>query len=245
MAEALKRPGGELASRPLHFFWAVDCSGSMYGEKIGAVNNAIQSTIPEMREAAKDNPNAQLLVRTLKFSTGASWVTSNPTNIEDFDWNDLDAGGVTDLGQAFDMLSAQLTIPPMTDRALPPVIVLLSDGQPTDDYKKGLDKLLHLPWGKKAVRIAISIGQDADDDVLQEFTGNRELVLQANNPEALVKCIKWASTAASVVSAPASRAKVVDDVQADDGAANATNAPLVLDMDNIPDPGAVGANDVW
>jgi len=24
-----KRPGGELASRPLHFFWIADCSGSM------------------------------------------------------------------------------------------------------------------------------------------------------------------------------------------------------------------------
>lgn len=34
MAEALKRPGGELESRPLHFFWVVDCSGSMYGEKL-------------------------------------------------------------------------------------------------------------------------------------------------------------------------------------------------------------------
>lgn len=53
MAEALKRPGGELASRPLHFFWVVDCSGSMYGEKIGTVNHAIQSTIPEMVDAAK------------------------------------------------------------------------------------------------------------------------------------------------------------------------------------------------
>lgn len=139
MAEALKRPGGELASRPLHFFWVVDCSGSMYGEKIGTVNHAIQSTIPEMVDAAKDNPNAQLLVRTLKFSTGATWVTPDPVNIEDFAWDDLDAGGVTDLGKAFEMLAAQLTIPPMTDRALPPVIVLLSDGQPTDDYKKSLD----------------------------------------------------------------------------------------------------------
>lgn len=55
MAEALKRPGGELASRPLHFFWVVDCSGSMYGEKIGTVNHAIQSTIPEMVDAAKAN----------------------------------------------------------------------------------------------------------------------------------------------------------------------------------------------
>ena len=244
MAEHLKRPGGELASRPLHFFWLVDCSGSMYGEKIGTVNHAIQSTIPEMADAAKDNPNAQLMVRTLKFSTGASWVTPNPVNIEDFAWNDLDAGGVTDLGKAFELLAGQLTIPPMTDRALPPVIVLLSDGQPTDDYKKGLDKLLHLPWGKKAVRIAISIGQDADDDILQEFTGNRELVLQANNPQALVKMIKWASTAASLVSAPASRPTDLLDAPAT-GAANDTNAPLVLDMNNIPDPSAVGANDVW
>ena len=245
MAEVLKRPGGELATRPLHFFWVVDCSGSMYGEKIGSVNNAIQSVIPEMRDAANNNPNAELLVRTLKFSTGASWVTSSPINIDDFAWNDLDAGGVTDLGVAFDMLAAQLTIPPMTDRALPPVIVLLSDGQPTDDYKKALDKLLHLPWGKKSVRIAISIGQDADDDVLQEFTGNRELVLQANNPEALVKCIKWASTAASLVSAPASRPKDFTDSQTSSGAPSDTNAPLVLDMNNIPDPSSVAAGDVW
>lgn len=71
MAEKMKRPGGELASRPLHFFWIVDCSGSMYGEKIGAVNHAIQSVIPEMVDAASNNPNAQLLVRTLQFSSGA------------------------------------------------------------------------------------------------------------------------------------------------------------------------------
>ena len=240
----LKRPGGELASRPLHFIWVVDCSGSMSGEKIGTVNHAIQSTIPEMADAAKDNPNAQLLVRTLKFSTGASWVTTNPVPIEDFAWDDLDAGGVTDLGKAFEMLAAQLTIPPMTDRALPPVLVLLSDGQPTDDYKNSLDKLLHLPWGKKAVRIAISIGQDADDDVLAQFTGNRELVLQANNPQALVKMIKWASTAASMVSAPASRPKDQEEIEEGKDSSQ-TNAPLVLDMNNIPDPASIGAGDVW
>ena len=238
----IKRPGGELASRPLHFIWAVDCSGSMYGDKIGAVNHAIQSTIPDMADAAKENPNAQLLVRTLKFSTGASWVTTTPIPIEDFAWDDLDASGLTDLGKAFEMIAAQLTIPPMSERALPPVIVLLSDGQPTDDYKKSLDKLLHLPWGKKAVRIAIAIGQDADNDVLEQFTGNKELVLQANNPQALVKMIKWASTAASMVSAPASRPNDMIDLKKD---APATNADLMLDMNNIPDTDEVDADDVW
>ena len=54
--EVLQRPGGELATRPIHFFWVVDCSGSMYGEKIGIVNNTIQECIPEMRSAADNNP---------------------------------------------------------------------------------------------------------------------------------------------------------------------------------------------
>ena len=237
----LKRPGGELASRPLHFFWIVDCSGSMYGEKIGTVNHAIQSTIPEMVSAAENNPNAQLMIRTLKFSTGASWVTSSPVNVEDFAWDDLEAEGVTDLGKAFELLSAQLTIPPMSDRALPPVLVLLSDGQPTDDYKKALTELKKLPWGKKAVKIAISIGQDADDDVLEEFTGNKELVLQANNAAALTKMIKWASTAASLVSAPASVA-MDDEGATGDGVAN----PVIVDMGGrIPDLDDIQEGDVW
>jgi uncharacterized protein YegL len=194
-----------------------------------------------MADAAKSNPNAQLLVRTLKFSTGASWVTAAPVNVEDYSWSDLSANGVTELGKAFNMLVAQLTIPPMSDRALPPVIVLLSDGQPTDEYKPELEKLLKLPWGKKSVRIAISIGHDADDDVLYEFTGNKELVLQANNAEDLVKMIKWASTAASMVSAPASRPS---DMQSNANNGGGT-APLVLDMNNIPSPTDMNDSEVW
>lgn len=178
------------------------------------------------------------MIRTLKFATGASWVTSNPVNVEDFAWDDLEAGGVTDLGKAFELLAAQLTIPPMSDRALPPVLVLLSDGQPTDDYKKALAELKKLPWGKKAVKIAISIGQDADDDVLEEFTGNKELVLQANNAAALTKMIKWASTAASLVSAPAS---IAADAVREDG-----ESPVIVDMGGrIPDLDDIEEGDVW
>lgn len=251
----LERPGGKLATRPLHFFWMVDCSGSMFGDgKIGIVNNTIQECIPEMAAAADNNPNAQLLVRALQFSTGANWITANPVPIEDYSWEDLDASGVTDLGKAFDLLAAQLGIPPMPTRALPPVCVLLSDGQPTDNYKQSLDKLKALPWFKKAVKIAISIGKDADDDVLADFTGNRELIIQANNPQALVKAIKWASTTASMVSAPSSKpmnsapasAPTGSGADIDDPFAPANNnVPLVIDLSNIPNPDDFDAGSVW
>ena len=256
--QELQRPGGELATRPIHFFWVVDCSGSMYGEKIGIVNNTIQECIPEMRNSADNNPNAQLLIRALQFSSGASWITTSPVPVENYSWEDMDANGLTELGKAFDLLAAQLSIPPMPSRALPPVIVLLSDGQPTDDYKKSLDKLKGMPWFRKAVKIAISIGQDADDDVLIEFTGNKELVLQANNATALAKMIKWASTTASMVSAPSSKpmnsipvsapaaSTPAASVPADDPFAPANNgAPLVLDMSNIPNPDDFDEGAVW
>jgi uncharacterized protein YegL len=105
-------------------------------------------------------------------------------------------GGNTDMGAALKLVAEQLAVTQMTDRALPPVLVLVSDGQPTDDFEAGLQALLGQPWGKRAVRIAIGIGHDVDIDVLRRFIAHpeRQPVL-ANNPEMLVRYIQWASTA--------------------------------------------------
>jgi uncharacterized protein YegL len=178
--------------------------------KIQSLNTAIREAIPHMKKVAEDNPNAQVLVRAVKFSNGAQWHISQPTPVADFAWADLTADGETDMGKALELVAEQLKMPPMSDRALPPVLVLVSDGQPTDDFDNGLKSLMDQPWGKKAVRIAISIGQDADPEVLQKFIGNSELKpLAANSPEALVKHIKWASTAVlKSASSPAATADV-------------------------------------
>lgn len=205
-----RRPGGELASRPLHFFWICDCSGSMQTDgKIQALNNAIKEAVPHMQKSADENPNAQVFARALTFSDGAQWHVPEPTPIEQFRWTDLAAGGMTDMGKALVLLAQQLRIPPMTDRALPPVLVLISDGQPTDDFDADLKALMDVPWAKRAVRIAIAIGQDADHGPLRKFIGNPEVpVLEANNAETLVNYIRWASTAVlRAASSPASQSR--------------------------------------
>jgi len=233
--QVLKRPGGELASRPLHFIWIADCSGSMSGEKIQQLNFAIREAIPNMRVVADENPNAEVLVRALKFSTGAQWHIASPTKISEFEWKDLQADGVTDMGKALKMVADQMKMPPMSDRALPPVLVLFSDGQPTDDFNAGLQELMALPWGKKAVRIAIAIGEDADTDVLQQFMGaNSELKpLQANNAQQLAKYIKWVSTA--VLKATSSPGSITEAM------AKGSNVPLPA----LPASDPATLNDVW
>ena len=195
-------PGGEMSSRILDFFWIADCSGSMHGEKIQTLNYAIRQTIPDMRKEADANPNASIMVRAVKFSDGAAWHISDATPIDSFNWVDLTAGGVTAMGMALELVASELKQFSLDTKRLPPVLVLLTDGQPTDDFKKGLDELMSTPWGKKAVRIAIAIGKDADLSVLEQFSGNKELVLEAKNPQLLVKFIKWASTVVKNVSAP-------------------------------------------
>lgn len=227
-----------MASRPLHFIWIADCSGSMeYDGKIQALNNAIQEAIPHMKEVAEENPHAQILVRAVEFSNGARWHISQATPIADFEWANLSADGVTDMGQALSLVADQLKIPPMTQRALPPVLVLISDGHPTDDFNDGLRTLMAEPWGKKSVRIAIAIGEDVDQDVLQKFIGNPEIrPLKANNPEALKNRIKWTSTV--VLQAASSPATQTDHVSP-----NASHVAIPMIDEGSDDLNS--AQDIW
>jgi uncharacterized protein YegL len=123
----------------------------------------------------------------------------------------------------------------MPERAMPPVLVLLSDGKPSDDFDTGLRELLEQPWGKKAVRIAIAIGKDADHAVLQQFIARPDLEpLQANNPQALVQHIRWVSTAVlQAATAPAS------------SIGNITVPLANVPIPAPPDPASSAVDDVW
>lgn len=190
-----ERPGSALARRPLHFFVVADCSGSMAADgKMQALNIALRETLPHLVDVANQNPHADLLVRVLSFSTGARWHIAEPTPVHEVVWSDLSAGGYTDLGVALDLLAEQMRVPPMQERALPPAIVLISDGMPTDDYFPALGRLLDEPWGNRSVRMAVGIGRDADHGVLQRFIGDPDVKpVTASNPEQLVRLLRWAS----------------------------------------------------
>jgi len=142
------RPGGEYAGRPLNIIWLLDCSGSMSeGGKIEALNNAIREVIPAMRKAMESNPEVQFYVRAIRFSSGAAWHVATPTLLADFKWVDLTAEGETDMGQAFALLAEDFRTMPQNARALPPQIVLISDGKPTDDWKGALQALFSRALG--------------------------------------------------------------------------------------------------
>lgn len=189
--------------RVMTLFYVVDTSGSMKGSKIGTVNSAMEEAVlRDLPAISEENDDAEIKAAIMQFSSGCSWITpaSAPVGVGDLVWNDLEAGGLTDFGAACLELESKLSRSAFLKSdtgCYAPVILLLSDGGPTDDWEAGLEKLQKNNWFKAAIKIAIAIGDSADREVLARFTGSPEAVADAGDKSTLKKLIRRVSVRAS------------------------------------------------
>jgi uncharacterized protein YegL len=193
-----------LARRQLQVILLLDCSGSMRGDRIASLNYALRTAIPELRQVAADNPEVDVRLRVLRFATAATWHIEDPVPVEDVRWAEVTADGETAFGAALALVAEKLGAGAMPGRQLPPVIVLASDGYPTDDYEAGLETFFAAEHAAGSIRVAIAIGSDADVEVLERFIRHPAMKpLRASNAADLVQHIKWATTApVQAVSSP-------------------------------------------
>lgn len=200
-----------IVKRQMVLFFVVDTSGSMQGTKIGAVNTAIREVLPELKDAG--GADIDLKVACLTFSSGCQWMYSTPIASDSFQWTNVDADGVTDLGAACRELNDKLSkngFLKAPSGSVAPVIFLLSDGEPTDDFESGINLLQQNNWFKHGIKVAVAIGDDANKDVLAKFTGNIEAVITVHTPEALRKWIRKVSITSSQIG---SRSQPISDGQ--------------------------------
>ena len=180
--------------RKMTLFFLIDTSGSMLGSKIGSVNDAIENVLPIIGEISDENPDAEINVAALEFSTGTRWLYDEPKDAKEFIWQQVEAVGLTSLGEACEELNKKLSrtggFMSSPSGCYAPAIILLSDGGPTDNFEKGLKLLQGNSWFKNAIKIAIAIGDDADKEVLRQFTDAQEAVITVHNIEALKTMIR-------------------------------------------------------
>lgn len=240
MTTDIPSPSGEVAKRPLNFFWLTDYSGSMSGQKIATLNQAIREALPEVKKALSHHPQVQVNMRAIKFADKAAWhVGPDAIPLENFSWPELDVDGMTATAKAINLLADELSFEKMPRRGLPPVCLLISDGfctDPEQEYINAINKLISKPWGKKAVRLAIAIGDesDYDEEQLLKFVSHKDIgVLKADNPAKLIKYIKWASVTATV---SASQGNLKE---------NRGNDNIILTPPPTHQPTLVDSNDVF
>ena len=253
MEKSVEGISGKTVRRSLHFFWLVDWSGSMAGERIQKVNYAIRNVLPEIRKV-EESERINIYMRAIKFGSHAQWhIGPEPVPVGEFNWIDMDAtGGSTSTTQALDMLTAELDMAKIGKRNVPPVAILLSDGMCTDEpeslYYEAINRLEQSPWGKKAVRLAIGIGDQTNDynkEQLDSFISQYLRLKQgvetfpASNARMLTRYIQAASLVATQAASQSQ------------GEADDSDSPVLLpkidigDYSDGPDFSMLSAGDVF
>ena len=190
-------PGGGIARRPLHVIMLADCSGSMAGPRIQALNFAIGDMIQHFASWEREQEK-RILIRAVAFADEPRWHIYDPMPAAVMTWKALSVvpKGRTNMAPAFRLVAEALSAD-QASRGLRPVIVLITDGLPTDlptDFDSGLQALLDVPAGRDAMRIAVAIGTTARSEALTKFIGNSSLpVLVASDVEQIADQLHRAS----------------------------------------------------
>ena len=194
----------ESPRKELHVFYVLDTSGSMEGAKISALNHAMEECTEALKTLARSNGDAKMKIAVMEFNSGCNWITSNgPEDLEeDFEYEYLKAGGLTDIGAALKELNSKLSrhefLNSMTG-ALMPVIIFMTDGYATDDYAKALQEIRKNRWFARGTKIGFAIGDDPDYKMLSSVVGNSEAVIKTTDLELFKRLMRFVSVTASML----------------------------------------------
>ncbi len=179
-------------ARPLPVLLLADISGSMRTNgKIDALNDAVQEMLETF--SAEDDTRAEIHVSVVTFGQAGAEVHQPLMPASKVQWARMTAAGGTPMGAAFKlatgMIEDRAQIP---SRAYRPTIILVSDGQPTDEWQGPLKRLLESGRASKAARFAMGIGDDADAAMLGAFLATPEArVYRAHEARQIKQFFRW------------------------------------------------------
>ena len=180
-------------ARTLPVVLLLDTSGSMYENgKIATMNSAVNEMIEGFKSL--DSTNAQISVSIITFGGVAQkFQDLKPAN--EVEAINMTANGNTPLGSALNIAKSMIEDKEViTSRAYRPVVVLVSDGMPNDNWEQPLEQFKSDGRTSKCYRMAMGIGVSegsAEYQMLQKFIDKEERVFCASDARGIEKFFKY------------------------------------------------------
>lgn len=183
--------------RRLPIYFLLDVSESMVGENHRNLQNGMESIVRVLRQ----DPHALETVYISAIAFAGKVQTIAPlVELVAFYPPKLPLGSGTSLGKALFHLMSEIdksviktTIDQKGDWK--PIVFLLTDGKPTDEYSAAVHKWKS-EYQNKASLVAIALGRYADLKVLKELTEN-VFLLEKTGAEEFKKFISWVTASVS------------------------------------------------
>ena len=183
-------------ARRLPIYLLLDTSGSMSGEPITAVQNGVQMVVSALQNDPQALESAYISIIT--FESEVKQVLPL-TELSQFNPPQLNAGGMTSMGAALKLVSScadneVIKNTPDTKGDWKPMVFIMTDGEPNDDFDAGLAIFKTHKWG---MVVACAAGGDANEKLLQRITEN-VVKLSTADAESIKAFFKWVSQSITI-----------------------------------------------
>jgi uncharacterized protein YegL len=185
-------------TRRLPVYLLLDCSGSMAGEPVAAMQMGLRALLGDLRNDPQALETVWLSV--IAFASEADQLLPL-TEVSAFQPPELHASGSTALGEALELLAARIRAEvrktaPSQKGDWKPLAFILTDGEPTDDWQRAAEDLR---LGGLATVIACGAGPEVNDETLRRL-GDKVVRLKDTRPGTLGSFMKWVSASVTTTS---------------------------------------------
>ena len=177
--------------RRLPVYLLLDCSGSMAGEPIVAMETGLRTLLGDL----SNDPQAMdtVWLSVIAFDSTAEQVMPL-MDISEFRVPHLAASGSTALGEAFELLAEHMDqeVRRTTEQQKgdwKPIVFLFTDGAPNEGWEEPVDAFRSQGV---ATIVACGAGSEVKEDVLKQV-GDKVVLLRDTQPGTLGAFMKWVS----------------------------------------------------